>query len=188
MSNDKYTYTFGGGTAEGNKSMKNLLGGKGANLAEMSSIGLPIPPGFTLSAEVCKYYNEHNQQWPEGLEEQLQQSIQHLENLMDLKFGDSSDPLLVSVRSGAAISMPGMMDTVLDLGLNDRSVKGLASKTDNERFAYDCYRRFIDMFGDVVMGIDRDKFEEVLQKKKDEHGVELDTELGVDQLKELVDR
>jgi pyruvate,orthophosphate dikinase len=188
MEASKFVYTFGGGTAEGDKSMKDLLGGKGANLAEMSSIGLPIPPGFTLSAEVCKYYNEHNQEWPEGLEEQLQQSIEYLEDLMDLKFGDSSDPLLVSVRSGAAISMPGMMDTVLDLGLNDRSVKGLANKTGNERFAYDCYRRFIDMFGNVVMGIDREKFEDVLQKEKDKQGVKLDTELGVDQMKELVDR
>lgn len=188
MEAEKYIYTFGGGTAEGDKSMKNLLGGKGANLAEMSSIGLPIPPGFTLSAEVCKYYNKHEGAWPEGVEDQLQQSIQQLENLMNLKFGDDADPLLVSVRSGAAISMPGMMDTVLDLGLNDQSVKGLANKTDNERFAYDCYRRFIDMFGNVVMGIDREEFEQVLQTKKDEENVELDTELGVDQLKELVDR
>ena len=168
--------------------MKDLLGGKGANLAEMSSIGLPIPPGFTISTEVCKYYNEHDGDWPEGVEEQLQQSISHLEELMNLRFGDSSDPLLVSVRSGAAKSMPGMMDTVLNLGLNDHSVKGLADKTDNERFAYDCYRRFIDMFGDVVMGVEHELFEKVLQKLKDEKGVELDTELGVKELKEVVDR
>lgn len=188
MDSKKYVYTFGGGQAEGDKSMKNLLGGKGANLAEMSSIGLPIPPGFTLSAEVCKYYNEHEEAWPEGVEEQLQESVGYLEDLMDLKFGDPSDPLLVSVRSGAAKSMPGMMDTVLNLGLNDRSVQGLADKTDNERFAYDCYRRFIDMFGNVVMGIDHEEFEKVLQKLKDEQGVELDTELGVEELKNLVDR
>lgn len=188
METKKYVYTFGGGSAEGDKSMKNLLGGKGANLAEMSSIGLPIPPGFTLSAEVCKYYNEHDEAWQEGVEEQLQNGIDYLEELMDLKFGDSEDPLLVSVRSGAAKSMPGMMDTVLNLGLNDRSVQGLSEKTENERFAYDCYRRFIDMFGNVVMGIDHEEFEEVLQKLKDEQGVKLDTELGVDDLKELVDR
>jgi len=188
MESKKYVYTFGGGVAEGDKSMKDLLGGKGANLAEMSSIGLPIPPGFTISAEVCKFYNENDEQWQEGVEEQVQKSIKHLEELMDLKFGDSSDPLLVSVRSGAAKSMPGMMDTVLNLGLTDQSVKGLAEKTSNERFAYDCYRRFIDMFGNVVMGINHDLFEEVLQKLKDEEGVELDTELGVDELKELVDR
>lgn len=184
----KFIYSFGKGKAEGNKNQKNLLGGKGANLAEMSAIGLPIPPGFTISAEVCKYYNKNNGEWPEGLEEQVEQSIQQLEELMDVKVGDSSDPLLVSVRSGAAISMPGMMDTVLNLGLNDQSVKGLAEKTDNERFAYDCYRRFIDMFGGVVMGIDHEHFENVLQKLKDQHGVKLDTELGVGELKELVDR
>ncbi|MBN2732995.1 MAG: pyruvate, phosphate dikinase [Balneolaceae bacterium] len=188
MDSKKYVYTFGGGNAEGDKSMKQLLGGKGANLAEMSSIGLPIPPGFTLSAEVCKYYNENSEEWQEGVEEQLQQSVHFLEALMGLKFGDASDPLLVSVRSGAAISMPGMMDTVLNLGLNDRSVQGLAKKTGNERFAYDCYRRFIDMFGNVVMGIDHDTFEEVLQNLKDEKGVNLDTELGITELKDLVDR
>lgn len=188
MDSKKFVYTFGGGNAEGDKSMKQLLGGKGANLAEMSSIGLPIPPGFTLSAEVCKYYNENNEEWPEGVEEQLQQSVHFLEALMGLKFGDASDPLLVSVRSGAAISMPGMMDTVLNLGLTDRSVQGLSKKTGNERFAYDCYRRFIDMFGNVVMGIDHDEFEEVLQNIKDEKDVDLDTELGVTELKDLVDR
>lgn len=188
MESRKFVYTFGGGQAEGDKSMKQLLGGKGANLAEMSSIGLPIPPGFTISAEVCKYYNEHEEAWPEGVEEQLQESVGFLEELMNLKFGDPSDPLLVSVRSGAAKSMPGMMDTVLNLGLNDRSVLGLADKTENERFAYDCYRRFIDMFGNVVMGIDHEEFEEVLQKLKNEQGVKLDTELGVAELKELVDR
>lgn len=188
MDSKKYVYTFGGGSAEGDKSMKDLLGGKGANLAEMSSIGLPIPPGFTLSAEVCKFYNENNEAWPEGVEAQLQEGVAKLEKLMGLKFGDSEDPLLVSVRSGAAKSMPGMMDTVLNLGLNDRSVQGLANKTDNTRFAFDCYRRFIDMFGNVVMGIDHEEFEEVLQKLKDEEGVELDTELGVKELKELVDR
>ncbi|WP_440999249.1 pyruvate, phosphate dikinase [Fodinibius sp. SL11] len=181
-------FNFGGGTAEGDKSMKDLLGGKGANLAEMSSIGMPIPPGFTLSTKVCKFYNENDGRWPEGLEYEIQDSIQHLEELMNQQFGDPEDPLLVSVRSGAAISMPGMMDTVLNLGLTDQSVKGLAQKTGNERFAYDCYRRFIDMFGDVVMGVAHEKFEEALQELKDEKSVELDTQLDVDDLKELVDR
>jgi len=180
--------TFGGGTAEGDKSMKELLGGKGANLAEMSSIGMPIPPGFTISAKVCKFYNENDDRWPTGLEYEIQDSIQHLEKLMGQQFGDPKDPLLVSVRSGAAISMPGMMDTVLNLGLTDQSVQGLAQKMDNERFAYDCYRRFIDMFGDVVMGVAHEKFERALQKLKDEKDVELDTQLEVDDLKELVNR
>jgi len=124
MNNQKYIYTFGNGSGEGDKSMKDLLGGKGANLAEMSSIGLPVPPGFTLSAEVCDYYNKHEDDWPEGVEKQLLESISYLEKQMDLYFGDPSDPLLVSIRSGAAISMPGMMDTVLNLGLNDQSVQG----------------------------------------------------------------
>ena len=184
----KYVYKFGGGSAEGNKSMKALLGGKGANLAEMSAIGLPIPPGFTISTEVCKYYNEHEQSWPNGLEEQVKESVHFLEGLMALEFGDADNPLLVSVRSGAANSLPGMMDTVLDLGLNDKSVEGLAKKTGNPRFAYDCYRRFIDMFSDVVMGIDHDHFEQVLQKLKNEKGITDDTELDVDDLKELVNR
>lgn len=188
MDTKKYIYTFGDGHAEGDQSMKNLLGGKGANLAEMSAIDLPIPPGFTLSAEICDYHNKHDGEWPEGLEEQVQQSVHHIENIMGLAFGDSSDPLLVSVRSGAAISMPGMMDTVLNLGLNNQSVQGLADKTENERFAYDCYRRFIDMFGNVVMGIDHKQFEAVLQELKEEQDVTLDTELGVEELKELVDR
>ncbi|MEQ8357960.1 MAG: pyruvate, phosphate dikinase [Cytophagales bacterium] len=188
MNNNKYVFTFGGGSAEGDKSMKGILGGKGANLAEMSSIGLPIPPGFTISTEVCAYYNENNKTWQKGVEEQLQESISFLENLMHLKFGDSKDPLLVSVRSGAAVSMPGMMDTVLNLGINDDSVKGLALQTKNERFAYDCYRRFIDMFGDVVMGIEHEKFETVIEALKNKKNVKNDTELEVEDLKELVKR
>ncbi len=188
MDAQNQVFTFGGGTAEGDKSMKELLGGKGANLAEMSSIGMPIPPGFTISTKVCKYYNEHDGQWPDGLEAEIKESVYHLEELMNLQFGDPKDPLLVSVRSGAAISMPGMMDTVLNLGLTDQSVQGLAEKTGNERFAYDCYRRFIDMFGDVVMGVAHEKFEHALQKLKNEKSVELDTQLNVSDLKELVDR
>ncbi|MDR8393175.1 pyruvate, phosphate dikinase [Aliifodinibius sp. S!AR15-10] len=188
MDRKKMVYKFGGGSAEGDRAMKQLLGGKGANLAEMSSIGLPIPPGFTISTEVCQYYSKHKGDWPEGLEEQVQEAIHHIEDLMDLEFGDSSNPLLVSVRSGAAQSMPGMMDTVLNLGLNDKSVQGLAAKTDNERFAFDCYRRFIDMFGGVVMQVPHEEFEEAIQGLKDEKSVELDTELGVEDMKELVDR
>ena len=188
MDAKKMVYKFGGGTAEGDRAMKDLLGGKGANLAEMSSIGLPIPPGFTISAEVCQYYNEKDGEWPNGLESQVQEAIHHLEDQMGLKFGDSSNPLLVSVRSGAAQSMPGMMDTVLNLGLNDNSVLGLAEKTGNERFAFDCYRRFIDMFGDVVMEIPHEEFEDALQGMKEEKSVDLDTELDVEDLKELVNR
>lgn len=168
--------------------MKKILGGKGANLAEMSSIGLPVPPGFTISAKVCRFYSEHDGDWPEGLEDEIRENVQRLEKQMDVKFGDAEDPLLLSVRSGAAVSMPGMMDTVLNLGLNDESVEGLARKTGNERFAYDCYRRFIDMFGDVVMGVHHSHFEEAIQKLKDERGADVDTDLDADDLKELVAR
>ncbi len=188
MNAKKYVYRFGGGQAEGNKDMRDLLGGKGANLAEMSAIGLPVPPGFTITTEACAYYHEHSGKWPEGLEEQVREGIRHIEQLMDARFGDPENPLLVSVRSGAAISMPGMMDTVLNLGINDRVVEGLARRTNNERFAYDAYRRFIDMFGDVVMGVKHDYFEEVLDALKQEKGVKEDTELDAEALKELVRR
>lgn len=188
METGKYIYRFGGGEAEGDRSMEDMLGGKGANLAEMSAIGLPVPPGFTISAEVCSYYLDHDGDWPEGLEEQVGESISHIEEQMGLAFGDSSDPLLVSIRSGAGVSMPGMMDTVLNLGLNDQSVKGLAEKAGSKRFACDCYRRFIDMFGDVVMGVDHEHFEESLQSLKEEVDAELDTDLDTGDLKELVDR
>ena len=188
MKSNKYIFTFGGGTADGDKSMKELLGGKGANLAEMSAIGLPIPPGFTITTEVCQYYNQNNGKWPKGVEEQLRKSVYFLEDLMGLTFGSATKPLLVSVRSGAAISMPGMMDTVLDLGLNDESVKGLSDMTNNPRFAFDCYRRFIDMFGDVVMGVAHELFEEVLQDLKDRRGIKEDTDLTVDDLQDLVER
>lgn len=188
MSQKKWVYAFGGGQADGNKSMKALLGGKGANLAEMSAIGLPVPPGFTISTETCKYYNENKFQWPVELAEQVKEGIKGLENLMGKRFGDPSNPLLVSVRSGAALSMPGMMDTVLNLGLNDLVVDGLAKQTGNERFAYDSYRRFIDMFGDVVMGVSHEYFEEVIESLKEEKSVTLDTELSTEDLKELVER
>jgi len=188
MNAKKYVYRFGGGQAEGNKDMRDLLGGKGANLAEMSAIGLPVPPGFTITTEACAYYHEHGGKWPEGLEEQVREGIRHIEQLMGARFGDPENPLLVSVRSGAAISMPGMMDTVLNLGINDQVVEGLARRTNNERFAYDAYRRFIDMFGDVVMGVKHDYFEEVLDALKQEKGVREDTELDAEALKELVRR
>ncbi|SHK42731.1 pyruvate, phosphate dikinase [Rhodothermus profundi] len=188
MDTKKYVYRFGGGQAEGNKDMRDLLGGKGANLAEMSAIGLPVPPGFTITTEACAYYHAHAGKWPEGLEAQVREGVRHIEQLMNARFGDPANPLLVSVRSGAAISMPGMMDTVLNLGINDQVVEGLARRTNNERFAYDAYRRFIDMFGDVVMGVKHDYFEEVLDALKKEKGVQEDTELDADALKELVRR
>ncbi|RMF53884.1 MAG: pyruvate, phosphate dikinase [Bacteroidetes bacterium] len=188
MTSIKYTYVFGNGKAEGDKSMKDLLGGKGANLAEMSAIGLPVPPGFTISTVACKEYYEAGERWPDGLEEQVEEGIRHIEEAMGAGFGDPENPLLVSVRSGAAISMPGMMDTVLNLGLNDEVVEGLARKTNNERFAYDAYRRFIDMFGDVVSGVDHHYFEEALEGLKQEVGAKNDVDLTAEHLKELVDR
>ncbi len=184
----KNVYVFGNGEADGDKSMKAHLGGKGANLAEMSSIGLPVPPGFTISTDCCKYYNEHNHSWPETLEDEVAAGIKHIEKAMNAGFGDASNPLLVSVRSGAAQSMPGMMDTVLNLGLNDEAVEGLAKLTGNPRFAYDSYRRFIDMFGDVVMGVPHEHFEEALEELKNEKGVAEDVDLSADDLKELVKR
>lgn len=189
----KYVYFFGEGKAEGRADMKNLLGGKGANLAEMTNLGLPVPAGFTISTEVCTYYYQNNNTYPEGLEEAVQQALQKVEKVMQAKFGDEENPLLVSVRSGARASMPGMMDTVLNLGLNDKTVQGLIKKTNNPRFGYDCYRRFVNMYGDVVMGLrpeskdDTDPFEEILEKKKEQRGIEFDTELTTDDLKELVE-
>jgi pyruvate,orthophosphate dikinase len=188
----KYVYFFGDGKADGTKDMKNLLGGKGANLAEMTNIGIPVPAGFTISTEVCTHYYDNNNQYPEELENQLKESLQKVEKVMQAKFGDNENPLLLSVRSGARTSMPGMMDTVLNLGLNDKSVHGLIKKTDNPRFAYDCYRRFVAMYGDVVMGLkpvgkdDVDPFEEILDTKKAKLGIEFDTDLSADDLKQLV--
>ncbi len=184
----QYVYRFGGGVAEGDRGMKQLLGGKGANLAEMSSIGLPVPPGFTISTEACQYYSSKGHEWPEGLEAEVRDGIVHIEKIMDAKLGDAENPLLVSVRSGAAVSMPGMMDTVLNLGMNDDVVEGLAARTGNERFAYDAYRRFIDMFGDVVMGVAHEHFEDAIEVLKKERGVENDVELSTGDLKTLVDR
>jgi pyruvate,orthophosphate dikinase len=184
----KYVFYFGEGKAEGNTAMKNILGGKGANLAEMTNLGVPVPPGFTISAEVCDYYNKHNGNYPEELEAQVKEALNKLENMMGKKLGDPNDPLLVSVRSGAAVSMPGMMDTVLNLGLNPDSVQGMIKKTGNERFARDSYRRFITMFSNVVMGMDTEDFENIMDEIKEKKGVEHDTELDANDLKELADR
>lgn len=184
----KYVYFFGEGKAEGTGKMKDILGGKGAGLAEMTNIGLPVPPGFTISAEVCDYYYKHNRTYPEGLQEEIEEHLKRLEKVSGKKFGDPNNPLLVSVRSGAAVSMPGMMDTILNLGLNDESVEGLAKATNNPRFAYDAYRRFIQMFGDVVLGINKNEFEHVLEEKKKERGVKWDSELSAEDLKEIVSK
>ncbi|MBP5756563.1 MAG: pyruvate, phosphate dikinase, partial [Spirochaetales bacterium] len=184
----KYVYFFGNGKAEGTSSMKDLLGGKGANLAEMTNIGLPVPPGFTISTEACDYFSKHNGEYPEGMREEVLLNLKQLETTMGAKLGDSKNPLLVSVRSGAAQSMPGMMDTVLNLGLNPDSVDALSQKTGNERFAWDSYRRFIQMFGDVVMGVPHDKFEEAIQDVKDEEGLTFDYELTTENLQYLLKR
>ncbi len=184
----KHVYFFGGGKAEGNKTMKEMLGGKGANLAEMTNLGIPVPPGFTISTKVCDLYYKSHKKWPKGLAQEIDKNIAKLEKTMKAKFGDPDKPLLVSVRSGAAVSMPGMMNTVLNLGLNDTVIEGIIKKTGNPRFAYDIYRRFIDMFGDVVMGCDHDYFEEVIHAAKKKARVKLDNELSADQLKEVVDK
>ncbi len=189
---DKYVYFFGDGKADGTKEMKSLLGGKGANLAEMTNLGIPVPAGFTISTEVCSSYYENNYQYPKGLEAEVKEALVKVEKVMGAKFGDKENPLLVSVRSGARSSMPGMMDTVLNLGLNDETIQGLIKKTNNIRFGYDCYRRFVAMYGDVVLGLkpvgkdDVDPFEEILEEKKKVRGVEFDTELSADDLKDLV--
>jgi pyruvate,orthophosphate dikinase len=178
----KYVYFFD----EGKKEMKALLGGKGANLAEMTSLGLPIPQGFTITTEACHEYYEVGKKFPAGMMDEVEKNITKLEKQMGKKFGDDQNPLLVSVRSGAAVSMPGMMDTILNLGLNDKAVVGIAEKTGNERFAWDSYRRFIQMFGNVVMRVDGELFSEAIDELKKEKGVEVDTQLTADDLKELV--
>src|SRR5215510_10744205 len=193
----KYVYLFGNKKADGNGTMKPLLGGKGANLAEMSRIGLPVPPGFTITTEVCTYYYENKKTYPKTLEPAVKAGVAFIEKIMGTKFGDKSAmPLLVSVRSGARDSMPGMMDTILNLGLNDETVPALVKATNNERFAWDCYRRFIQMYGDVVLGVqkregeDHEPFEVVIEGfKHDKYGKDIeDTALTVDDLKELVKR
>ncbi|MBW7988659.1 MAG: pyruvate, phosphate dikinase [Planctomycetes bacterium] len=185
---EKRVYFFGGGKADGNTKMKELLGGKGANLAEMTKIGVPVPPGFTIGTKVCSEYYKSGGKWPAGLQAEVDKNLAKLEKAMNAKLSDPKNPLLVSVRSGAAVSMPGMMDTVLNLGLNDDVIEGIIKKTRNPRFAYDIYRRFIDMFGDVVMGCEHEHFEEVLHTAKKKARVELDNELSAEQLKEVVDK
>ena len=182
----KFVYFFGNGQAEGRADMKNLLGGKGANLAEMTSIGLPVPPGFTLSTEVCTEFYKNDSNYPASLAAEVAANLARVEALMDRKFGDANNPLLVSVRSGARASMPGMMDTVLNLGLNDITVQGIIAQSGDERFAYDAYRRFVQMYSDVVMGMDKHALEHLLEHKKAERGVHLDTELTAVDWKELV--
>jgi pyruvate, orthophosphate dikinase len=188
----KYVYYFGNGKADGSSGMKSLLGGKGANLAEMTNIKLPVPPGFTITTEVCTYYYNHKRKFPPVLYTQLEAALKKVEKEMGCIFGDENNPLLVSVRSGARASMPGMMDTVLNLGLNDKTIKGLISKSRNERFVYDSYRRFVQMYGDVVMDLkpkDKnqvDPFEKIIEHKKKQRNIKLDTELTVEDLKSLV--
>ena len=184
--NQKYVYFFGNGKAEGTAGMKDLLGGKGANLAEMTAIGLPVPPGFTISTATCAYFTENDGKYPEGMKEEVIANLHKLEDLMGAKLGDKKNPLLVSVRSGAAQSMPGMMDTILNLGLNPDSVDAMAKKTGNDRFAWDSYRRFIQMFGDVVMGVPHANFEAAIDEIKEEKGITLDTEMDVADLQKLV--
>ncbi len=190
----KYVYKFGGSKTDGEAAMKNLLGGKGANLAEMARLGVPVPPGFTITTEMCDVYYKNNRQYPAELDTQVKEGVAHIEEAVGTRFGDASNPLLVSVRSGARASMPGMMDTVLNLGLNEAVVAGIAAKSGNERFAWDSYRRFIQMYGDVVMGMkpenknEEDPFEHVMDEYKKELGVELDTELSAANLQELVNR
>ncbi len=191
--NEKRVYTFGNGKAEGRADMRNLLGGKGANLAEMNLIGVPVPPGFTITTDVCnEYFEKGKEDVVALLKDDVAKAVNHIEVLMNSKFGDVENPLLVSVRSGARASMPGMMDTILNLGLNDEVVEGLARKTGNERFAYDSYRRFVQMYGDVVLGMkpankeDIDPFEAIIQSVKAQRGISLDNEMNVDELKQLV--
>ena len=182
----KYVYYFGDGKAEGAGNMKELLGGKGAGLAEMTNLEISVPAGFTISTEACVEYYKRGKTFPPGMMEEALQALKRVERSMGAGFGDADNPLLVSVRSGARASMPGMMDTVLNVGLTTKTVQGLAAKTRNERFAQDSYRRFIGMFGSIVMGVNREHFEDILKHKKQELGVTQDTHLDAKALKELV--
>ncbi len=190
----KYVYFFGGKKAEAGERLRNLVGGKGAGLADMVNLGIPVPPGFTITTEACVYFYKNKMTFPAGLKEEVTENMKKVEQVMGMTFGDPKNPLLFSVRSGARVSMPGMMDTVLNLGLNEKTVKGLAKLTGNERFAYDCYRRFVQMYGDVVLGLkpeskeEHDPFEDIIDEKKKEKKVRLDTELTVQDLKDLVAR
>jgi pyruvate,orthophosphate dikinase len=182
----KFVYMFGGGTADGNGSMKDLLGGKGAGLAEMSRAGVPVPPGFTIVTDVCNVFFDSGQKVPKEVDEQIWVGLEKLEKLAGKKLGNAADPLLLSVRSGAKFSMPGMMNTILNLGLNDETVEGLVAKTGNARFAYDCYRRFIQMFGEVAMNIDMALFDEAFDERKHKTKAKLDTDLSAADLQFII--
>src|SRR2546428_7915060 len=182
----KYVYFFGEGHAEGNAKMKNILGGKGAGLAEMSNIGVPVPPGFTISTEVCTFFYAHNRRSPPELKASVAENLARVEKSVSKNLGDPKKPLLVSVRSGARASMPGMMDTILNLGLNDETVKGLAKSANDERFALDSYRRFIQMYSDVVLEVDKEHFEHELFALRDKVGVQSDAQIPAEALRELV--
>ena len=184
----RYVYFFGGGTADGDRSMKDLLGGKGAGLAEMTNAGLPVPPGFTITTEACNRYYLNNWRVPGSVDTEMLRQLRRLEKTAEVSFGSLERPLLLSVRSGAKFSMPGMMDTILNLGLNDATVEALEAQTGNGRFAFDSYRRFMQMFGNVVLEISKDDFEEELDAVKQEFGATLDTELGEGALREVVTR
>src|SRR6185312_10908328 len=187
-SRGKWVYGFGDGRAEGKASMRDLLGGKGAGLAEMANLGLPVPPGFTITTDVCTYYYANDKQYPAILRGQVEKALAQVGRITGKTFGDKSNPLLVSVRSGARASMPGMMDTVLNLGLNDETVEALAKKSGDRRFAYDSYRRFITMYSDVVLGVGHEHFEELLDHHKERQGYTLDTDLTADDWAELTER
>src|SRR5271155_4240577 len=182
----KWVYSFGDGAAEGRAEMKNLLGGKGANLAEMCNLGLPVPPGLTITTEVCTYFYDHDRSYPADLKPAVEAGLTRIETIIGAGFGDAVNPLLVSVRSGARASMPGMMDTVLNLGLNDVTVEGLARRSGDARFAYDSYRRFIQMYGQVVLDVEHHLFEEILEQHKIDTGMTLDTEISAEDWKQVV--
>src|SRR5689334_13799546 len=186
MVKTRWVYAFGGGSADGDASMKNLLGGKGANLAEMSALGLPVPPGFTITTECCTHFYANERQYPADLKAQVAEGLARVEALTGKTFGDAANPLLVSVRSGARASMPGMMDTVLNLGLNDATVEGLAKLAGDRRFAFDSYRRFIQMYSNVVLGLDHHMFEEILDEHKERLDVHVDTALSAENWEEVV--
>src|SRR5258707_2112169 len=181
-----YVYSFGGGTGDGDGKMKDVLGGKGAGLAEMSRAGVPVPPGFTISTEVCNIYFQNKNSLPKEIEKEIEQSLAKLEAQMGKKLGDPANPLLLSVRSGAKFSMPGMMNTILNLGLNDETVEGMVRRTNNPRFAYDSYRRFIQMFGEVALNIDMEKFDHIFDARQRKAKVKLDTELTAEDLKAII--
>ena len=187
-SRQKYVYFFGNGKADGNRTMKDLLGGKGSGLAEMTNAGLPVPPGFTISTQACTLYYQQKRKTPEVVDAQMVENLRNLEKATGAALGDPANPLLVSVRSGAKFSMPGMMDTILNLGMNDRTVEGLASRTTNGRFAWDSYRRFIQMYGNVVLEIPKDAFEHEFEAVKKASGAKIDTDLTEENLVEVVKR